>query len=239
MSKITNEYTFFEHLDELRIRLIKIAVTIVIAAFGVYGFIDRLTDYIVRPVGQLVFTSPADAFMAQITLTFLGAIVIASPIIIFQIWRFIVLGLRTQEVKFVRVFAPISLLLFLAGGLFAYFIIVPISIQFLLSFSSHNLVPMITVKSYISFVGMMVLAFSVVFELPLILMFLTKIGIATPAFLIQKRRHAIILILIVSALITPPDVVSQLMLAIPLVGLYEIGIVASRIVYRNKKIGSC
>lgn len=238
MVKNPNEFTFFEHLDELRARLFKIVLAILAAAFIIYGFIDPILDFIIRPVGTLVFTSPADAFMARVTLIFLGGVILASPVIVFQIWRFIILGLKGPELKFVRVFAPASFFLFITGGLFAYFIIVPISIQFLLSYSSATIIPMITIKSYISFIGTLVLAFSVVFELPLILMFLTKIGIATPAFLIQKRKHAIILILIVSAFITPPDVVTQLILAVPLIVLYEIGILASRIIFhKNRNAG--
>ena len=119
------------------------------------------------------------------------------------------------------------------GAVFAYFVTIPISIRFLLSFSTDLIVPMITVKSYISFVGTMLLAFGVIFELPLVLMFLTKIGIATPAFLMQKRKHAIIIILVVSAFITPPDFITQLIMAVPLVILYEVGIVASKLTYRE------
>jgi len=133
----------------------------------------------------------------------------------------------------VRIFGPCSLFLFFLGGIFAYFVIIPISIHFLLSFSTPSIVPMITIKSYVSFVVTMLLAFGVVFELPLVLMFLTKIGVATPAFLVQKRKYAVVIILIVSAFITPPDCVTQILMALPLIVLYEAGIIISKITYRK------
>ena len=141
--------------------------------------------------------------------------------------------LKDNERKYIFLLAPFSLLFFLAGGLFAYFIMIPVSLRFLLSFSSDFIVPMITIKNYISFVGMMILAFGAVFELPMVLVFLTKIGIVTPQFLAEKRRHAIVFILIVSALLTPPDAVTQIIMSVPLVVLYEIGIMACRLTRRS------
>jgi sec-independent protein translocase protein TatC len=117
---------------------------------------------------------------------------------------------------------------------FAFFVIVPIALKFLLSFSSTYVVPMISIKSYIGFVGNFVLAFGIVFELPLVLVFLVKIGIATPAFLRNYRRHAILAILVLSAILTPPDVISQLLMAVPLIVLYELGVLFSVMAYRGK-----
>jgi sec-independent protein translocase protein TatC len=125
--------------------------------------------------------------------------------------------------------------LFIAGGLFAYFVAIPVALRFLLSFSTATIVPMITVKNYIAFVGTMLLAFGIIFELPLVIMFLTRIGIATPKFLAEKRRHAIVLILIVSAILTPPDCFTQALVALPLMILYEIGLLASKMAFSGKK----
>ncbi|MCA9401229.1 MAG: twin-arginine translocase subunit TatC, partial [Candidatus Omnitrophica bacterium] len=132
------------------------------------------------------------------------------------------------------VYGPLSYVIFLLGVAFAYFLVIPISIKFLLSFSSEILTPMITVKSYLMYVWMMMVVFGGVFELPIILMFLTKIGIATPAFLADKRKYAVVTILTVSALITPPDVITQLILSFPLIILYEVGIMASKAMQKKK-----
>ena len=231
MKKNRDAFSFLDHLDELRTRFIHSIMAILVGCCVAYSFIDAVLAYLIKPVGHLVFTEPAEAFSARMTLTLIGGVIISLPYVLYQLWQFVALALHENERKSVALYGPLSLLFFIAGAFFAYFAAVPYSIQFLLSFASDLMVPMITVKNYIAYVGTLIFGFGVVFELPLILMFLTKIGIATPAFLVQKRRHAIILILIVSAIITPPDVISQLIMAIPLLVLYEIGVVISKITW--------
>lgn len=233
MNKSLRNISFLDHVGELQTRLIKSIVAIFVASCLFYIVIDEVFAVLVKPVGQLVFTAPGEAFVARIMLTLFGGFFLALPVVLYQAWQFVAAGLKEYETRYIKFFAPCSFFLFVIGSLFAYFITVPISIRFLLSFSSDSIVPMITVKNYISFVGTMVLAFGVVFELPLVLMFLTKIGIATPAFLTQKRKHAVVLILIVSAFITPPDFITQLIMAVPLIILYEAGIIASKLTYRG------
>lgn len=199
-----------------------------------YSWMGALLDYLLAPVGQVVFTSPGDAFAARLQLTFITGCLAASPVLLYQIWKFAQAGLRDKEKKSIIFFIPVSVILFLAGVAFGYFVAVPFSIHFLLGFASDRMIPMITIQSYISFVGSMLLGCGIVFEMPLVMAFLTKIGIATPAFLIQKRRHMIVVILIISAIITPPDVFSQIIMAIPLLILYEIGVMASKTVFRNR-----
>ena len=222
--------SLFGHLDELRTRLIICLAAFFVATCLAFYFSDPLLAFIIKPVGYLVFTAPSEAFLARMTLTFLGGFLFSFPIIIYQIWQFVAVGLKDNERKYIVFFAPLSLIFFILGVLFGYFVMIPFALRFLLSFSTNNIVPMITVNNYISFIGTWVVSFGVVFELPLVLMFLAKIGIATPEFLRQYRRHAIIVILIVSAILTPPDVVSQLLMAVPLVILYEIGILMVRYV---------
>jgi len=233
VNKSPRNIRFFDHIEELQNRLIKSIGAIVVASCFFYIFIDEVFMVLVKPVGQLVFTAPGEAFVARVMLTLFGGFFLALPVVLYQAWQFVATGLKEYEIHYIKFFAPCSFFLFAMGGLFAYFITIPISIRFLLSFSSDSIVPMITVKNYISFVGTMILAFGVVFELPLVLMFLTKIGIATPAFLIQKRKYAIVIILIVSALITPPDFVTQIIMAVPLIILYEVGIIASKLTYER------
>ena len=229
-----NSLSFFDHLDELRSRLIKIFLCIFVAAVVAYQFIDQILFNLIHPVGHLIFTSPAEAFTTRFALTLWAGVFLSSPLIVYHIWKFVACGLKEHEHKYIIFYGPLSLIFFLMGVFFAYFLIIPISITFLLSFSSDLLVPMITVKSYISFVGTLILSFGVIFELPLVLMFLARIGIATPAFLEQKRSHAIVLILIVSAILTPPDLITLFLMAAPLVILYEIGIIVVKMTYRPK-----
>lgn len=235
MTESIRQFSFFEHLAELRSHLVKSLAAWAIGSVVAYNFVDVFLRWLVKPVGHLVFTSPADAFNARMQLTFVGGAFVASPVILYHFWRFVAEALTLKERRTIAVFGPLSLLCFVLGVSFSYFVFIPMSASFLLSFSSDILVPMITVNEYISFVASLLLAGGVVFELPLVLMFLTKIGIATPEFLRQKRRYAIVLILIVSAVITPPDVVSQIVMAAPLLILYEVGIVVCQVVSRNKK----
>jgi len=231
--KDPDKLSFFDHADELRNRLIKSLAAVLICSCLTYIFIDYILALIIEPVDFLVFTAPSDAFIARITLTLWLGFFISLPYVFFQIWKFIGVGLRPQERRYISFFAPYSVVFFMVGALFAYTIAIPITIEFLLGYGNEYLRPMITVKSYISFMATLILAFGFVFELPLVLMFLTKIGIATPEFLMQKRKHAYILILILSALITPPDIVTLLILGGPLVLLYEIGIFVSKATYRD------
>jgi sec-independent protein translocase protein TatC len=228
--------SFFKHLEELRSRLIKSAGAFVLAFCLCYNFIGKLIPKLIAPAGHLIFTSPGEAFSAYMTIGFILALFVSSPYIIYQIWAFVSGALKPSEKKFVLVFAPLSLMFFLSGGAFAYFVTMPMAYRFLMSFSSVYLVPMVTVKNYLGFLGHMMVAFGVAFELPLILAFLAKIGIATPEFLRQKRRHAIIIILIVASLMAPPDVMSMLVLAVPLMVLYEVGIIFVKVFNKHKTL---
>jgi sec-independent protein translocase protein TatC len=228
--------SFFDHLDELRVRLVKVLAVYAICVIGVFSQIDRLVDWIMKPIGQVVFTSPEQAFVAQMNLAFLAGFILALPFTVYHIWEFISLGLTDKEKKYTRIYGPLSFLCFAVGVGFAYWVMIPMSLRFLLNFSSDLFIPMITVDKYISFVGTWIIACGIVFELPLAMAFLASIGIATPEFLRQKRRYAILGILIVSAIITPPDVMSQLLMAGPLILLYEIGIIVTRLTYQPSSL---
>ena len=228
--------SFFKHIEELRSRMIKSAGAFVLAFCLCYNFIGKLIPKIIAPAGHLVFTAPTDAFSAYMTVGSIMALLLSSPVICYQIWAFVGGALKPSEKKFVLVFAPLSLLFFIAGGAFAFFVTVPMAYKFLMSFASDSLVPMVTIKNYLGFLGHMIVAFGAAFELPLILAFLAKIGIASPEYLRQKRRHAIIIILIAASLLAPPDIMSMLVLAVPLMILYEVGIVFVKYVYKHKTL---
>jgi sec-independent protein translocase protein TatC len=228
--------SFFKYLEELRSRLIKSAGAFVLAFCLCYSFIGRLIPKIIAPAGHLIFTSPGEAFSAYMTIGFIMALLVSSPYIVYQIWAFVGGALKPSEKKFVLIFAPLSLLFFLSGAAFAFFVAVPRAYHFLMSFSSDYMVPMVTVKNYLGFLGHMIVAFGVAFELPLILAFLAKIGIASPEYLRQMRRQAVMIILILAAMLAPPDIMSMLILAVPLLILYEVGIIFTRFFYKHKTL---
>ncbi|MBF0522771.1 MAG: twin-arginine translocase subunit TatC [Candidatus Omnitrophica bacterium] len=233
MTKNLNDFSFWDHLEELRSRLIKMIVVFCLFSCLVYAFfVDRILFCVTKPVGKLFFTSPPAAFMARFSLAMWGGFFLTIPFILYQIWQFVALGLKTHEQKYVLLFGLSSLGLFICGGVFAFWVMIPVTVRFLLSFQSAYLLPLLTVNDYLSFVGTFILACGLAFEVPLAVLFLTKIGLVTPQFLAEKRRHAIIGILIISAVITPTtDIVTQAVMSVPLFILYEMSIFASKFVH--------
>ncbi|MBU0759309.1 MAG: twin-arginine translocase subunit TatC [Candidatus Omnitrophica bacterium] len=222
-------FTFIEHLEELRKRLICAIAFVVIASIFTYAFTDKILIFFSRPVGRLVFIAPAEAFTTSIKIAIFGGLYISSPFILYEIWRFISSGLEDVERKYVLLFGIFSFVLFLLGSLLGYFIIVPIGLKFLMAFGTEYLKPMISVGKYVSFVMSLSFAFGVVFQLPMAILFLTKIGVVTPRFLSSNRKYAIVIIFIAAAIFTPPDIITQCLMAIPLWVLYEVSIFLSRI----------
>ena len=226
--------SLIEHLEELRERLIKSIIAVIIAAGVSFRYVKKLLPYLIQPVGKVVFLSPQEALLTHVKLALIGGVILASPVILFQVWQFVSCALKPEEKRWVLIFGPLSLFFFLAGAFFGYRVILPLGLKFLLSFSSPELVPMLSVGRYLPFIFFLVLVFGVVFELPVFLYFLTLTGIVTPSLLRRRRKHAIVLIFILAAIFTPPDVVTQSLLAIPLIFLYEIGIIFSRLAYRRR-----
>ncbi|MFH1378918.1 MAG: twin-arginine translocase subunit TatC [bacterium] len=232
------QLTVVEHLTELRKRIIICLVSITAGAGLSYFFIQQIFDFIIKPVGKLVFISPQEAFVSYVKIAFISGIFLSLPIVLFQLWQFVSAALTVREKKYVFYFAPFSLMLFLGGAVFGYMVILPLGLRFLLGFAAETLTPMITMSKYVSFAGLLVLAFGVVFELPLVIMFLTKIRIITPQLLIKHRKYSILIIFIIAALLTPPDVVTQCLMAGPLMVLYEISILLSKLM-QNRNRGRC
>jgi len=194
--------------------------------------IKSLSTRLENPGFTLHYIGPLEGLAVKLRLSLLCGIVMALPFVLFHIWKFISVALKTKERKIAFVYFPISLILFLAGILFAYFGMIPIGLYFLISISSE-LTPIITISKYASLVYMLAFVFGLAFELPLMILFLTKIGIVTPKFLAEKRKYAIFLMFVLAAFLTPPDVFTQLMLAIPVVILYEVSIWVSKIAHRK------
>ncbi|WP_299888671.1 twin-arginine translocase subunit TatC [uncultured Lacinutrix sp.] len=177
----------------------------------------------------------AGQFSAHIWTSVYAGFIIAFPYVIYQLWRFISPGMKTKERKHSRGFIIISSLLFFIGVLFGYFIIIPLSINFLANYNiSAEISNEIDISSYISLIRSSVIASGFVFELPIIIYFLTKVGLVTPQFLKKYRKFALVIVLILSAIITPPDIASQIIVAIPILILYQVSIFISRVVVKNQ-----
>jgi len=222
---------FLEHLEELRRRIIKSLVAVIIFAIGAYFISDRLVDIVVAPLHDVgvYFKAPAEAFMVRLKIAIFAGAVVAMPVLFYQIWMFVGPGLYKSEIKIVIPIVATATIFFLVGGAFCFFYVIPIAIEFLLGFATEEMQPMIMVGEYISFVGMMVLAFGIVFELPVASFILGRMGVIDHTFLARGRRYAIVGMVILGSLLTPPDIISQLLLAGPLYILYEISIIVVRI----------
>ena len=185
------------------------------------------------PEFDLHYIGPSEGLIVKLKVSFFSGIILVLPFIIFQIWKFISVGLEKKERRVILIYFPMSLLLFSAGILFAYFIMVPAGLYFLINVSS-GLKPMFTISKYTSLIILLISVFGLIFELPLVILFLTRTGLVTPKFLTQKRKYAILMMFIISAILTPPDVFTQFMLAIPVIILYEVSVLISRLAWSRR-----
>lgn len=232
---VDKRMTVVEHLEELRRRILISLAAIFIATCIAFWKVKEIISYLARPVGHLVFLSPVEAFFAYLKVAFFVGLFISSPIVLFQIWRFISVGLKENERKSVIFYLPFSIVLFLFGAVFAFCIAIPWALRFLINFAGPEVLPMLSISKYISFVMVLLLMFGLVFELPIAIILLAKLGIVTTAALRRNRKYAILSIFIIAAILTPtPDAFTQLLMAIPLIFLYELSIWLSKLVRRSK-----
>jgi sec-independent protein translocase protein TatC len=199
--------TVVEHLGELRRRVVYMLLSVAVASGAAYAFIDEIISFITKTGGiqNLVFISPTEAFFVTVKLSILVGIVGAMPFILYQVWRYVGVALKKKERKYLIYFGPLSYVLFLMGATFAFRGVLPLGIKFLLSFSRENITPLITLNSYVGFLGKMITAFGLMFELPLVILLLSKLGIVTPEVLKKGRKYAIVAIFVMAAVLTPPD----------------------------------
>ncbi len=223
------------HLGELRNRLVYAALAVAACSAVMYPLTTAVIADLARPVGQLVFISPLEAFWSRLQLSLFLGVVLALPVVLFQVWSFVHKGLMPKERRMVVPVTAVSLLLFLGGASFCYFLVLPVGVKFLLAYGSDVMVPMISVSKYLGFVSGMVFSFGLVFELPLVIAFLVKAGLLQAATLRKQRRFAVVVIFIAAAVLTPgPDAFSQLVMAGPLLVLYEIGVIVARIIEKRR-----
>lgn len=232
-----NEMGFLEHLEELRWRLIKAVIGIVIGGVIAGVFIDYIMDgFLLAPAKQtnppleLINLKPYGQLVLYMEVILVCGVILSIPNIFYQLWKFIEPGLLPSERKYISWIVVFSSLCFLGGIAFAYFVMLPTALKFFASFGTQAISNNIAVNEYFSFVISVMLAAGIVFELPMVSFFLSKLGILTPVFMRKYRKHAIVIILILAGILTPsPDLTSQLLLGIPLLILYEISIIISKL----------
>jgi len=225
-----------DHLSELRLRLMISAGALIVAAGICFSYIEFIRSILTRPLGDLtlIYLSPPEAFMANLKLALFSGFIVALPVILYELTAYIFPGLVRSEKKFfIAVLAGI-LFLFSGGVIFAYYIVFPYTISFFLQFADAQLEPQLTISEYLSFVISFHVAFGAVFQLPLFTWTLGKIGLITTDFLRRYRKIALLIMLTISAVITPPDIISQAVMIVPLMLLYEVGIIMVRISERKR-----
>jgi len=231
-----------DHLMELRKRLVRCVIILFIGFGACYYYKDFIFDIVTRPLVQvlpknsyLIYTGLTEAFFVYMKLAFFASLIITCPFIIYQIWKFISPALHSTEKKYVLPFVLFSTLLFISGVLFGYFIALPPAFEFFVSFNNRYLQSMISFSDYISLFVTFLLGFGLSFELPVFIFFLAKLGIVNAQMLSKQRKYAILVIFIVAAILTPsPDALSQILMAIPLMFLYELSIFISKFAGKKK-----
>lgn len=232
---------FTAHLDELRKRLITCFIAVGVGFAICYGFKEKLFQILVQPLLRvmktdetLIFTGLPEAFFTYLKVALLSGLMLAAPIIIYQFWMFVAPGLYEREKRLMLPIVFLSTFFFVGGSLFGYFIVFPWGFKFFLGFANEHIRALPSMKEYLGFTAKLLLAFGLVFELPLVITFLAKLGLVSVDFLKKNRKYALLLFFAGAAILTPPDVVTQIMMALPLMVLYEISIVGARIFGRHK-----
>ncbi len=235
--KKLKEMSLFEHLDELRKRLFIIVIVNLVAMLLLFSQTEFIMNYLleVNPGMELVYTTPSELLTVYVELSFILAVVLCSPITVYEVWAFIEKGLYEKEKKAILFTLIFGAVFFIIGVVFCYFMVLPTTLEFFLRIAIDEVSSMLSIQSYVSFVNMMLLAFGAVFEMPVIVFLLSKLGILKPEFLKKNRGILIIAIFVFAAIITPPDVVSQLMLGIPMLILLEFSILVCSIASRGNK----
>jgi len=237
------EMPFLDHLEELRWRIIYSLVALLVSVglgfwvsyqFDAVGILARPILPLI-PEHKLVYTHPSEGFSVILDAAMTIGFVLAAPVILFQVWSFLAPALHKHEKRIAIGVLYSGVLLFVSGAALAYFIVIPLALPWLFDFAGPSLVPLITAEDYFSFVFAMVLTFGVSFELPIVILALAALGVVTPQFLTKYRRHAIVLIVIIGAFLTPGDMVwTTIALSVPLYGLYELSVLAAYVIYRKR-----
>jgi sec-independent protein translocase protein TatC len=231
---------FTAHLEELRSRLIVSFVAVGVGFFVAYFFKEKLFELLMKPLtdvmgegDNLIFTNLPEAFFVYLKTAFLAGVMAASPVILYEFWKFVAPGLYKKERVVLLPVVFLCSFFFIGGALFGYFIVFPFGFKFFLGFATEFIRPLPSMKEYFSFASKLLIAFGVVFELPLIITLFSRLGLVSVEFLKKNRKYALLLFFVGAAILTPPDVITQIMMAVPLMFLYEISIIGARIFARK------
>ncbi|HEX8696529.1 MAG TPA: twin-arginine translocase subunit TatC [Longimicrobium sp.] len=239
----TGEMPFLDHLEELRWRILWSLLAVTVCAVVGFFLVTRLDvlGILVAPIEPLLngtrlkYLSPTEPFFITLKLAILVGLVLASPIVIYQVWAFLSPALLPSEKRVIVPALYMGLVLFAAGVAMAYTVVLPVTLRFTMGFQTESLEQSITIGPYLAVVTRLLLAFGIVFELPVVVLILSALGLVTPQFLASKRRHAIVVITVLASVLTPGDVITvTVMMMVPLVLLYELSIVLSRLVSKKR-----
>ena len=248
--KSDQQVNFIGHLGELRTRLIKSFIFFIVAFIISYIYSEKIYSFLVQPYSsaiiennldrRLIFTALHEAFLTYLKVAFFASIFITSPIFLTQIWKFIAPGLYKNEKQALLPYLIATPVLFLLGGVLVYYLIMPLAIKFFLSFESTAEVGSIAIQleakvnEYLSLIMRLIFAFGISFQLPVILSLLARIGIVDSSYLKTRRKYVVVIIFAVAAILTPPDPITQIGLALPLLILYELSILTVKLIEKNK-----
>ncbi len=238
---IDDKKPFVSHLKELRDRLIVCIIAVGVAFIITYAFKERIFGFLMQPFvrvmpagSSFIFTNVTEAFITYFKIAIVAAIFLGSPVLLYEIWMFVAPGLYENDKNYVYPFIIFGSLLFVTGALFCYYVVMPVLFRFFVGYASEWVVPMPSLKEYMSLALKMLITFGFIFLLPLVAYYLSRAGIINHRLLSSKRRYAILGIFVLSAIITPPEMTSQLLVVIPLIGLYEVSIIIARIFGKKK-----
>jgi len=235
-----DKQTIIEHFEALRKALIISVVAIIVSAFVCFSFNEQILTFIISPLSglnqKLVVTGVTEAFFVKLKLAFLAGFIVSFPIVILSLWGFIKPALFPSERKYIYILFPVTILLFAGGVIFAYFGILPLVLNFFIYIAGNNLDTMFKVDQYVSFVMAFTLPFGIVFELPVVVFFLAKMGWVTHEAMSRNRKYALLVIFVLAAALTPgPDPISQCMMGIPMYILYEISVLVAKFANPNEE----
>ena len=252
------EMSFLDHLDVLRKHIVRSLVAIIAVGCVLFVIVQPVFDEVIfahlkddfisyrlfcdylkiclsPPELNVITTELAEEFFQALKVSFYGGLIVSFPYVFYQFWSFVKPGLYEKEQKAARGVVGVCSFLFLVGTTFGYFILAPFAVNFLISYSvSETITSTVTLSSYVGYMTMFILPTGILFQLPLLVYFLTKIGLISPEFMRKYRRHAFVLILVLSAILTPPDILTQILIGVPVYGMYELSIFVSVITEKKR-----
>ncbi len=225
--------SIIEHLTELRKRIIRSIIAIIICSCITYNFDEIIMQFLMAPAGKLYFMHPGEAFFSYAKVVLFSGFLLATPVVFYQAWRFFVPAFTRRERMVLGIMVPSSVVLFYIGLAFSFFMVVPLGIKFFMGMGSDDLAPLFSVEQYLDFIMTFLIPFGLAFELPLIIILLAQLGIVTSAQLKKYFRYVFLISFVIGAILTPPDIISQITLAIPLTALYGFSYLVVRYLLRK------